>query len=73
MRQKSVPAKEPAEQVVKDNCRATRRHYNAIRPHTALGYRAPAAEALAPAFTAWPVAQLQSAPSASSHYRSGQS
>src|SRR6187455_2859894 len=38
-----------------------RRHYNAIRPHASLGYRAPAPEVFVPAFAAWPAAQLQSA------------
>ena len=38
-----------------------RRHYNAIRPHASLGYRAPAPEVFVPALAAWPPAQLQSA------------
>lgn len=38
-----------------------RRHYNAIRPHASLGYRAPAPEVFVPALAAWPAAQLQSA------------
>ena len=38
-----------------------RRHYNAIRPHASLGYRAPAPEVFVPAFAAWTAAQLQSA------------
>ena len=31
-----------------------RRHYNAVRPHGALRYRAPAPEVMVPASTAWP-------------------
>jgi putative transposase len=31
-----------------------RRHYNAVRPHAALGYRAPAPEVFVPALAAWP-------------------
>ena len=38
-----------------------RRHYNAIRPHASLGYRAPAPEVFVPVLAAWPPAQLQSA------------
>lgn len=34
-----------------------RRHYNTIRPHSALGYRPPAPEIIVPAPTAWPAAQ----------------
>ena len=33
-----------------------RRHYNAIRPHASLGYRAPAPEMFIPALAAWPAA-----------------
>jgi transposase InsO family protein len=33
-----------------------RRHYNAVRPHASLGYRAPAPEVLVPALAAWPAA-----------------
>jgi hypothetical protein len=33
-----------------------RRHYNAIRPHASLGYRAPAPEVFVPALVAWPAA-----------------
>ena len=36
-----------------------RRHYNAIRPHASLGYRAPAPEVFVPALAAWPAAQLK--------------
>jgi len=38
-----------------------RRHYNAIRPHASLGYRAPAPEVFIPAFVAWPATQSQPA------------
>jgi putative transposase len=41
-----------------------RRHYNAIRPHSALGYRAPAPEVIVPAPAAWPAAQPRPAPPA---------
>lgn len=34
-----------------------RRHYNAVRPHASLGYRAPAPEVFVPAMSAWPSAQ----------------
>jgi transposase InsO family protein len=34
-----------------------RRHYNAVRPHAALGYKAPAPEVIVPALTAWPAPQ----------------
>jgi transposase InsO family protein len=33
-----------------------RRHYNAVRPHASLGYRAPAPEVFVPALAAWPAA-----------------
>jgi transposase InsO family protein len=38
---------------------AWRRHYNTVRPHSALGYRAPA-----PEVTPWPAAQPRPAPPA---------
>jgi len=41
-----------------------RRHYNAVRPHASLGYRAPAPEVFVPAFVAWPAAQPRPAPPA---------
>ncbi len=41
-----------------------RRHYNAVRPHASLGYRAPAPEVIVPALTAWPAAQSRPAPPA---------
>jgi putative transposase len=41
-----------------------RRHYNAIRPHSALGHRPPAPEAIVPAGAAWPAAQPRPAPPA---------
>ena len=39
-----------------------RRHYNAVRPHAALGYKAPAPEVIVPALTAWPAPQPRPAP-----------
>ena len=39
-----------------------RRHYNAIRPHTSLGYKPPAPEVFVPAFAAWPAALHRPAP-----------
>lgn len=41
-----------------------RRHYNAIRPHASLGYRAPAPEVAVPMLPAWPSALVGSAPTA---------
>src|SRR4051794_5354782 len=41
-----------------------RRHYNAIRPHAALGYKAPAPEVFVPALAAWPAPQPRPAPPA---------
>ena len=41
-----------------------RRHYNGVRPHASLGYRAPAPEVFVPAFAAWPAAQPRPAPPA---------
>jgi len=41
-----------------------RRHYNTVRPHASIGYRAPAPEVFVPALAAWPAAQSQQAPSA---------
>jgi len=41
-----------------------RRHYNAVRPHASLGYRAPAPEVIVPALAAWPATQSQPAPPA---------
>jgi transposase InsO family protein len=34
-----------------------RRHYNAVRPHASIGYRAPAPEVFVPELAAWPAAQ----------------
>jgi transposase InsO family protein len=34
-----------------------RRHYNTVRPHASIGYRAPAPEVFVPAHAAWPAAQ----------------
>lgn len=39
-----------------------RRHYNAVRPHASLGYRAPAPEVIVPALAAWPAPQTRPAP-----------
>jgi hypothetical protein len=39
-----------------------RRHYNAVRPHASIGYRAPAPEVFVPAHTIWPAAQPRLAP-----------
>ena len=41
-----------------------RRHYNTVRPHASIGYRAPAPEVFVPAFPAWPPAQSRPAPPA---------
>ena len=41
-----------------------RRHYNAVRPHAAIGYQAPAPEVFVPALAAWPAAQSRPAPPA---------
>jgi putative transposase len=41
-----------------------RRHYNTIRPHSALGYRPPAPEVTVRTPTAWPAAQPRPAPPA---------
>jgi putative transposase len=41
-----------------------RRHYDAIRPHESLGYKAPAPEVFVPAFAAWPAALRRTAPPA---------
>jgi transposase InsO family protein len=41
-----------------------RRHYNGVRPHASLGYRAPAPEVFVPSFAASPAAQPPPAPPA---------
>src|SRR5688500_8101018 len=41
-----------------------RRHYNTVRPHASIGYRAPAPEVFIPALAAWPAAQPRPAPPA---------
>jgi putative transposase len=41
-----------------------RRHYNTVRPHSALGYRPPTPEIIVPAPAAWPAAQPRPAPPA---------
>src|SRR5204863_9820453 len=41
-----------------------RRHYNTVRPHASIGYRAPAPEVFVPALAAWPAAQSRPAPPA---------
>src|SRR5438045_4659643 len=40
------------------------RHYNTVRPHASIGYRAPAPEVFVPALAAWPAAQSRPAPPA---------
>src|ERR1700726_2526579 len=41
-----------------------RRHYNTVRPHASIGYRAPAPEGFVPALAAWPAAPPRPAPPA---------
>ena len=41
-----------------------RRHFNAVRPHGSLGYRAPAPEVFVPALAAWPAPRRACAPPA---------
>ena len=41
-----------------------RRHYNTVRPHASIGYRAPAPEVFVPTLAAWPAAQPRPAPPA---------
>ena len=41
-----------------------RRHYNGIRPHSSLGYKAPAPEVFVPSFAAWPSPPNGAAPTA---------
>ena len=41
-----------------------RRHYNRVRQHASIGYRAPAPEVFVPALAAWPAAQSRPAPPA---------
>ena len=41
-----------------------RRHYNAVRPHASLNYKAPAPEVFVPAFAAWPATLRRPAPPA---------
>ena len=41
-----------------------RRHYNAVRPHASLGYRAPAPEVFVPGLAAGPSARCEGAPTA---------
>ena len=41
-----------------------RRHYNTVRPHASIGYRAPAPEVFVPALAPWPAAQPRPAPPA---------
>ena len=44
---------------------AWRRHFNTVRPHASLGYRAPAPEVFVPALAvAWPAPRRASAPPA---------
>ena len=48
-----------------------RRHFNAVRPHASLDYRAPAPETFVSSAIAWPAAQLQSAPPAALTLQTG--
>ena len=48
-----------------------RRHYNAVRPHASLGYRAPAPEVFVPALAAWPPMQPRLAPVPKRHLADG--
>lgn len=41
-----------------------RRHYNTLRPHASIGYRAPTPEVFVPALAAWPATQSRPAPPA---------
>jgi putative transposase len=41
-----------------------RRHYNGVRPHSSLGYQAPAPEVFVPSRTAWPSPLIGAAPTA---------
>ena len=41
-----------------------RRHYNGVRPHSSLAYKAPAPEVFVPSFAAWPSPPYGSAPTA---------
>jgi putative transposase len=43
---------------------AWRRHYNAVRPHSALDYRAPAPKVFVSALAAWPAAPPRPTPPA---------
>src|SRR5438067_10735791 len=47
-----------------DRHQSWRRHYNTVRPHASIGYRAPAPEVFVPALAAWPAAQSRPAPPA---------
>jgi transposase InsO family protein len=48
-----------------------RRHFNAIRPHQSLGYRAPAPEVFVPALAAWPYSRAKPAPSSTQQLAEG--
>jgi transposase InsO family protein len=48
-----------------------RRHFNAIRPHQSLGYRAPAPEVFVPALAAWPYLRATPAPSSTQQLAEG--
>jgi transposase InsO family protein len=50
-----------------------RRHYNAVRPHQSLGYRAPAPEVFVPRSAAWPLSPATPAPSSTQHLAEGSS
>ena len=45
------------------------RHYNAVRPHSSLGYRPPAPEAILPPAPGRPYAPLRSAQTLAEHSR----
>jgi putative transposase len=48
-----------------------RRHYNAVRPHASLGYKAPAPEVFVPALAAWPPTRATPAPPSTQHLAEG--
>ncbi len=47
--------------IVVESCR---RHYNTVRPHSSLGYRAPAPEVIVPALAAWLAPPIRPTPPA---------
>jgi transposase InsO family protein len=48
-----------------------RRHFNAVRPHQSLGYRAPAPEVFVPALAAWPYSRATPASSSTQQLAEG--